>query len=184
MNRIKPDGPNLEPTECPHCNQKIDSSSGLQANVQPHPEDVSICMYCGEPSKFDEQLQMVKLEGSEIAEVMADPAVQQAMIQIKAMKAASNHDRRKAYADQLDKMKDAVIAWRKEHSDPELSIQYNFQKGTCVIAALQDAIDHKFISVNDDALKMFKELGWLDDVKAMPTVLMVRAVLEHAFRKE
>lgn len=93
-------------------------------------------------------------------------------------------DKQRAYSDQLDQMSHAVIDWRVNHRDSNPMIQYNFQKEVGVIAALQDAIDHKFVSVNDDALQMFKELGWLDDVKSMPTVLMVRVVLEHVFGKE
>jgi hypothetical protein len=127
---------------------------------------------------------MVRLDESELAEVMADPIVQTSMLHIKAKKIATDPDRNKAYADYPDKMADAVLAWRKEHPDLELSIQYNFQDEACVIAALDDAIDDNFISVNDHALKMFKDLGWLEDKPEMPTVNMVRSVMEHCFGKE
>lgn len=180
MNRIKPDGPNLDPTECPYCHEKINSLSGIQKDVQPGPGDIYICTHCGEPSKFDDQLQMVALEGSELLDVMSDQVVREAMLAIKSRKT----DRRKAYMDQLGMMADEVVLWRETNQDSQPMIQYNFQKEVSIIAALQDAIDHKFISVNDDALNMFKELGWLDDVKAMPTVMMVRAVLDQAFGKE
>lgn len=184
MNRIPPEGPNLEPTACPYCHEKIDCSTGVLKDMPPSPGDISICLYCGEPSKFDDQLQMVKLESSELADVMSDPVVRTSMLHIKARKAAANPDRQKAYTGQLEKMASDVAEWRVNHRDSRPEIQYNFQANTGVVAALQDAIDHHFISVNEDALIMFKELGWLDNKPTMPTVMMVRVVLEHVFGKE
>lgn len=183
-NRIKPDGPNLKPTECPYCNNAIDRASGILREQPPEPGDVCICLYCGEASKFNDQLQIEKLDELELIEMKTDPIVQAARLSIEARKAVTDPDRQRAYSDQLDKMSGDVVDWRVNHRDSNPMIQYNFQKGVAVIVALQDAIDNNFVSVNDDALQMFKEIGWLDDGPAMPTVLMVRVVLEHVFGKE
>lgn len=87
------------------------------------------------------------------------------------------------YEAQLNKMRSDVLAWRKTHTDKSPSIQYNYPAGTCVIAALADAIDNHYVSVNDDARQMLTDLGWLTDgPDEMPTVLMARVVLEVAFK--
>jgi hypothetical protein len=181
MNRIKPEKPNLEPTECPHCHERIDCSTGIKKDISPSEGDISICVYCGEPSKFDAQLNMVKLERSELKEIMSDPVVSTSMLHIKARRIAQDPARHEAYVKQLDVMSDAVKEWRKKNQNLSPIIQYNFTAQACVIAALEDAINSKFVSINDDARTMFKDLGWMDDKPTMPTILMVRAVLEHTF---
>jgi len=173
---------------CPHCGVKLDCSSGVtlthdgdNAPRPPVPGDISMCQGCGEPCVFGEGLSMEKMDDEMKADVLKDPAISVMSLMIKSMNAAKNPDRQRQYSEQLEAMASDVRKWRQNNPDKDLSIQYNFTKGTGVIAALEDAINRSFISVNENAMQMFKDVGWLDDKPSMPTVLMVRAVMEHVF---
>lgn len=107
----------------------------------------------------------------------SDPNIAIAMQMIK-----SRHSGK--YEDVLDVMAVKVKEWKAQHMDLDISIQYNFPDNTAVIGTLQDGINSKFITVNDHAMQMFKELGWMDDTPAMPTIMMVRCTLEHVFGKD
>lgn len=82
------------------------------------------------------------------------------------------------YKQELEKMHADLTAWRKAHPTTPILIEFKIPKGVFVIAAIQDAIDHGSVVMDDEARKMMTELGWLDDKPSMPTVGMVRAVLE------
>lgn len=187
MNRItgEPEPQKLpEFVHCPHCNGRLELTRPLFTSNNwedsaARPGDISLCYKCATPSVFDENMNMVKLGADKMLDMMKDPGVKRAISMLKAIHGNSIEDLRKnAYYKQLDKMRDQVKAWLAT-SKKQPAIQYNFTEETAVIAALDDAIKNHFISVNDDALSMFKELGWLADVKRMPTVFMVRMVMEN-----
>jgi transcription elongation factor Elf1 len=189
MNRIKPQPDKfiLPPTStCPHCGTKLTITSGITVNNtdkrQPQPGDVSLCTQCGEPCQFDDSLKMIKLSDEILKEVMADPMIVKAMRLIKEYK--DKPPQQAAYEAQLDKMLDIAQVWLRINFDKQPSIQYNFTSKTCVIASLDEALDKHLISVNDDALIMFKALGWLDDKPSMPTVLMVKIVMDNVFKEK
>lgn len=181
MNRINTEADEtiLPPrSTCPYCNEKLPLTAGLgEAEGQkPRPGDISLCIKCGEPCQFGEDMEMVKLTDELRLEIIQDPLIAKAMFFIK------NQDKQDAYTAILNKMLADVKAWLKT-GNWSPSIQYNFTDKACVIASLDDALDQHFISVNDDAFIMFQALGWLDDKPDMPTVVMVRAVMENVFRK-
>lgn len=173
-----------DPINCPNCGITLLYRADLSKDERklPSPGDLSICRDCAELCEFGNENNLVKMSEEKMAEMKARPEVQKVISLFKSEKDLQMKN--SGYSNQLDAMSDAVVDWRVNHQDSNPMIQYNFQKGVGVIAALQDAIDNNFVSVNDDALQMFKELGWLDDGPAMPTVLMVRVVLEHVFGKE
>lgn len=175
-----------EPICCPNCGVALFAYTDLGRDERPMPKpgDLSICSQCAEPCEFAEGNTLVKLSEAKRAVVMANPRMQQVAFLIKSAHASQDPERANDYSSQLEMMAEMVIAWRKNNPDLSPSIQYNFQERTGIIAALQDAIDQHFISVNEDAMTMFKELGWLEDVPNMPTVLMVKVVLEHVFGKD
>jgi hypothetical protein len=183
---------NTEPNEttlppestCPHCGTKLDISSGITGNNPdargPEQGDISLCINCGEPCQFGEGMVMVKLSDELLKDVLSDPVVVKAMRLIKHM---DNPNPAAAYEAQLDKMLEDVRVWLKT-GNWSPSIQYNFTRDNCVIASLDEALDRHVISVNDDALIMFEALGWLEDKPSMPTVLMVKVVMDNVFNKE
>lgn len=140
-----------------------------------------MCQGCGEPCVFGEGLSMEKMDNVTRENVLKDPAISSMSLIIKSMNAARNPERQKQYSDQLDEMALAVKEWKSNNPDKDISIQYNFTEGTCIIASLDAAIKKSFISVNENAMQMFKDIGWLEDRPSMPTILMVKAVMEHVF---
>lgn len=185
MNRINPENDEtILPPEstCPYCNTKLPRTAGLgdAEGKKPQPGDILLCANCGEPCQFGYAMEMLKLTDKLLKEVLQDPALAKAISFIKQYK--NRLPQKVRYEAQLDKMLADVKAWLKT-GDWNPSIQYNFTSQACVIACLDDALDKHFISVNDDALIMFQSLGWLDDKPSMPTVLMVKVVMENVFKE-
>lgn len=181
-------GEGQKEAECPYCHQKLDRSTGVSPHNPedrlPKPGDVSVCIECGEVSYFDAAMNMVELSQQERDELMKDEHVASASLSIKAMRAANNPDMRKLFDEQLDRMCEDVKKWMADHPDSEPMIQYNYQKEVGLIAAFKDAVERKFVMLNEDATAMVTELGWMTECKTMPTVNMVRGVLDYAFGKE
>lgn len=181
MNRINPDDGTHEITsKCPYCGYQFEATTGLSHENQrpPKPGDMSLCVECGEASRFGEGLVMEKITVLERERyASSDPRIALAM-QVLKSRAESK------YEDILDVMAVKVKEWKEQHMDLDINIQYNFPTTVTVVGALQDGINSKFITVNDHAMQMFKELGWLDDTPQMPTIMMVMCVLEHVFGKE
>lgn len=189
MNRISKSH-ETEPNKCPHCDALLDRSVGVNEPDQraPRPGDRSICIHCGNPCKFDDDMKLVKLTDEEMKQAMADPYISKMLEMVKQTMVAAQElgDTicQSRYTDQLELMAQAVKEWRKTNHGLSPSIQYNFQKDVCIIASMREAIEHNMVSINDDARTMLTQLGWLENKLTEPTVLMVRVVLEHAFEEE
>ena len=54
---------------CLTCHYKMDSTSGAFEDVKPRKGDLAVCMKCGTPSQFDEELNMVALTPQELEEL-------------------------------------------------------------------------------------------------------------------
>jgi len=169
---------------CPHCGEKLDLTSGITGNNpdarRPESGDISLCCNCGEPCQFGDDMEMVKLTDELLKDVLTDPTIVKVMRLIKEYN--GKPPQQAAYEAQLDKMLSDVRGWLKT-GDWSPSVQYNFTNKTCIIGSLDDALKEHFISVNDDAMIMFQTLGWLDDNPSMPTVLMVKVVMDNIFKK-
>lgn len=188
MNRFDT-GEGPKKTVCPYCDAKLDRSSGMSPNNpaqrDPAPGDVSVCINCGEIAVFDGDMAMAKPSEEELAMLLEDETILKTRIMVKSMRAVMDPDRNKAYTDQLENMAGQVKAWRVANPNTSPMIQYNYQKEVGLIAALYDAVENKFVTINADARDMLEELGWLGkEDKMAPTVNMVRAVLEKVFGEE
>lgn len=83
-----------------------------------------------------------------------------------------------AYNAKLLAMTCALNVWRSENPKRHVVVLWNYPGNTVVCATLSDALEMRLIKVNQDALDMFRELGWLEDNADQPSVLMVRVVME------
>lgn len=175
-------------TECPYCHEELDRSTGMSPynpeDKKPSPGDVSVCSECGEISIFDQDMNMVKPSDEERAELIQDEHVAKTSFMIKAVKAGSDPVNRERFLNKLDSMEAQIREWRAIRPDTKPMIQYNYQKEVGLIATMADAVEKKFVTVNDDAKDMLDELGWLRPGQEMPTVNMVRVVIEHVFGEE
>lgn len=185
MNRIKEDSHQIN-ASCPTCHAELDGSVDMNAPGQrpPREGDFSVCAHCGEPARFGPDLKLEKISNHERETLVSQyPEIAKAIMFIKA---SMNQDEKigEKYVDQFDDMQSKVKEWKAAHPDLDISIQYNYQNKVAVIGTLKDGINSKFITVNDNAMTMFKELGWLDDGPTMPTIIMVRVVLENTFGKD
>lgn len=81
------------------------------------------------------------------------------------------------YIAQLDTMLARRKAWTQANPDKVAQVQFNFPKQVCIVAPIDDAIQHKFVTTNEAGLDLIKALWPWEDMN-IPTVLMVRAVLE------
>lgn len=180
MNRLNPyDGTHKLTGTCPYCGFKYEATTGLNEEDKraPKPGDISLCVECGEAARFGYGLVMEKISVLEREQYATkDPKIALAMQFIKAKNPSK-------YEDVLDVMAVKVKEWKDQHMDLDISIQYNFPEYVAVVGTLPDGIDSKFIMVNDHAMQMFRELGWMNDTPEMPTIIMVKTVLEHVFGK-
>lgn len=170
---------------CPYCGAQLDRSEGFSPHNPderlPAPGDVSVCAECGEPAIFNEDMEMVRQTEEQRAALMEDENVRLASFIVKAKASADDPDIKKKYADQLEFMADSVKRWRAKNPAINPMIQYNFGEKVGLISTFREAVERKFVMLNDDAKDMLEELGWMKKCPTMPTVNMVRAVLEHSF---
>lgn len=82
------------------------------------------------------------------------------------------------YCTQLDAMAANAKAWRAANPDKKVLVQFNFPTTVAVIACISDAVKNHYVTANPEGLELLKAL-WPWGVRSEPTVLMVRAVLEH-----
>ncbi len=80
------------------------------------------------------------------------------------------------YEAKCQAMLDQMREWLRKNKG-SIKVQFNHPPGTVICATLADAIANKFVSVNDQAFGLFRQLGWLAG-NDQPTVLQTRAVLE------
>ena len=92
-----------------------------------------------------------------------------------------DHDRLgNRYREQLARMLNDFRNWRAAHPHTEVLFHFRLPEGVAVVSDLKQAIRNGFLVANLDGLVMLGELGWLDESPNMPTLLMVKGVIEHA----
>jgi hypothetical protein len=94
-----------------------------------------------------------------------------------ALATARDPKRQQEYEAQISKMQANGRRWLAENPRAEVSVAYHYEPGILVVAAISEAFDNKFISANEDGLKLIKAL-WPWGEPEEPTILMVRVVLE------
>lgn len=53
---------------CPHCRCENDAVSGIDTDNRPKPQDITICIRCGNVSMFDELLMLRKIDVDELGD--------------------------------------------------------------------------------------------------------------------
>lgn len=82
-----------------------------------------------------------------------------------------------AWHKQMSQMGENSRKWRAENPDKEVKIQFNYPDKIAVIGAIGDAIKAGYVSTNEAGMEL---INWpMDDFRRAPTVIMVRAILEH-----
>lgn len=170
---------------CPHCKTQIDVDVGMSRgtdgkleNSTPRIGDVTICLHCGELCEFGLDNVLIAItDEKKLKDINVHPDV----IVAKALVSNAIHQGR-SYEKQLDKMAIDVRMWCKNNPTLSPKIQRNSTSNIGIIATLSDAIESKLVSVNEDADKMLRELGWLDHKELMPTVFMTEAAIGLAFK--
>ncbi len=49
----------VKATTCPTCGYRMDAATATRGKARPRPGDFSLCLYCGQALRFDEQLEPV-----------------------------------------------------------------------------------------------------------------------------
>lgn len=64
----------MNETVCRSCGHKLDANTTIKDDTSPKKDDISICVYCGTVSKFDEKLNLVPLTNNELKDIReSDP---------------------------------------------------------------------------------------------------------------
>jgi hypothetical protein len=71
--------------ECQTCHYIIDSTSGAFEDAWPRKGDLTVCMKCGTPSLFDENLNMIPLSPQELDEI--EVTDREAFVQLRKVQA-------------------------------------------------------------------------------------------------
>jgi hypothetical protein len=58
---------------CPHCGHIVSAASNLREKLQPAPDDLALCIECGEWNAFDEGLRLRKPTPDELVEANNNP---------------------------------------------------------------------------------------------------------------
>lgn len=160
------------------------NEQGEVAASTPQIGDVTICCECGEFCEFGPRDTLLKIADEEkLASLSENPdAMMATMMAAMVRGAKKNKDGGKEYQEQIKKMAVTVRVWTKKNPTKSPMIQRNSTSKMFLVGTLADAIEHKFVSVNDDAMLMLTELGWLDKEERMPTVFMAESAIEWAFK--
>lgn len=64
----------LPATRCPYCDVVLDAASHMSEAIRPRPNDISVCICCAQPLRFDAFLALRKLNPGEAeALLLTDP---------------------------------------------------------------------------------------------------------------
>lgn len=174
MNRTTPS------KKCPECGVLMGGATFLdKGDRQPAPGDIAICFSCAAVNQYDDCLGLVT--ASDDAKSFADKDARCRVARQLILDRRKPHQGDR-YAARCAAMREEVDHWRKENPALRLAIQYNFPTTVFAIATLPDALDKHLISVNEDARRMFASLGWLEAGPTVPSLFMVRMVMEEAFK--
>ena len=74
-------------TTCPGCGVEHDALAIINTDEpgQPEPGDVSLCIHCGEPSVFDDNLNLREPTKAERDHLFSHPALVDAVLEIKTL---------------------------------------------------------------------------------------------------
>lgn len=170
--------------QCPNCNEKLDVDTGITRGPDgkylqstPRIGDVTICLHCGEFAEYGPGDTLFKItDEDKLTDIRSNPDAILAQKVVNAVKESSD------YNAQLKAMAKDVREWCLENPSLSPALQRNSTSRVGIIGILSEAIEYKFVSANEDGLKMFQDLGWLTVGKRAPTVFMAEAAIELAFK--
>jgi hypothetical protein len=169
MNRLES---NVPESKCPHCGEKLTHASPIDGEGGPEPGNISLCCMCGEVLLFDQELRMVPIPEAELAELKANEAW-------KKIEIAQHHIKGRAYGRKCESMAEQYRAWVTAHPDVPVLVSFKIPEKVFVAIDLVGAIAQGFMVVDENGKRMLSEMGWLADTKDMPSLAMVRAVINH-----
>ena len=156
-----------------------DDTSARLVQSKPQLGDITICAECGEFCEFGPRDTIIKI--IDPVKLSSLEENKDALLAKRMVKAIKQDKLSGAYGSQVGEMAKAVRVWCRENPSRSPMLQRNSTSKVGIIATLADAIEHKFVSVNEDAEAMLNELGWLEAKQAMPTIFMAEAAIELAF---
>lgn len=74
-----------------------------------------------------------------------------------------------------------LFLWRMANPKANLTFQWNHNSKVGLIATMADAIEHKFVSMNDEARAMVTELGWDNRTTYAPSVMQVKMAIDTIY---
>lgn len=98
--------------------------------------------------------------------------------QKRAKTAAQSPAMQAAYVEQIKKMIRQARAWRRAHPQANPKIQFNFPPNTLVAIPLAGALEHGFMSVNDEGRELIAAMWAGMEERKEPTPGMIRCVMK------
>jgi hypothetical protein len=80
------------------------------------------------------------------------------------------------YESRVLAMAERARTWRENNPDRVAKVQFNFPPQVCLIATINDAIEHGYVTTNEAGAELVQALRAPGEDE--PTVLMVRIALE------
>lgn len=69
--------------------------------------------------------------------------------------------------------------WIEEHPGVDAKVQFNYPEGVFLAALPQDAIEQKYVTVDEAGMDLLKAMGAFDERNDAPSISMVRFALEY-----
>jgi hypothetical protein len=82
------------------------------------------------------------------------------------------------YAAQIQKMITLAREWVDANPQATPKISWNYPQGVMVIGLMQDAMEKKLVSCNDDGRRLLEHIGAFDPSVSCPSVSMCRFAME------
>lgn len=77
----------LDGKVCPYCHRNLDMVGNVHPDSTPKPGQISICMFCGEISRIDENFNFIKISEEEYVNILKQcPEIDDIQKQIMIMK--------------------------------------------------------------------------------------------------
>ncbi len=83
------------------------------------------------------------------------------------------------YVRQVQLMCQQFAEWRSTHGHIPIIIEFKVPNRMWVATDIVTALKEGILVADAAGKRMLQELGWLDDVKTMPSLMMVKMAIEH-----
>lgn len=69
--------------------------------------------------------------------------------------------------------------WIEDHPGMSAKVQFNYPEGVFLSAVPQDAIEHKYVTVDEAGMDLLKAMGAFDEQRDSPSISIIRFALEY-----